>query len=327
MNDLFEKIKSAIDVYTEVQEEDSIILNGQKFPIQKNSLKEIKIKDAESNKTVAFIDGGQAELLKAPSFSLQFIRMYTSIWKGKTKTGQKKHEFYLLLAAQGGTDITYKAEIFSKENKRMLDEDDLVMHSMDATIRNGSERADISRVGSVARRFAELAAAAEAATEADHVVLDGNLEQTFTKEENCLSKLPSNCCALAKTANIFTKKGRTATAVLNNIGPETAWQYPITVIDRRRISLVKLYPKTDYVFRFETFGNEDILPILASHSNDPVFLGYPYPLIWTDKCARISNQETAVLRTQFMVKLGKNITKVRKYLNAANAHEVLDNIG
>ena len=70
-----------------------------------------------------------------------------------------------------------------------------------------------------------------------------------------------------------------------------------------------------------------MLPILAAHSTDPLFLGYPYPLIWTDKNARISNHEAAMLKTQLLARLGKDVNNIKKYLNAANAHDVLDSIG
>ena len=322
MRQLFDKISRAISACTTTTQHDSILLNGHEVPVDIGKFESIQ--PTYSDKTITFIDGGQAELLKAPNFSLQFIRVYACTFKEKTKIKQHKKEFYVLTTAQGGSDITYKAEIFSDEEK-LLDEQDLLFPSMDPTIRNGTERADISRIGSVARRFAELAFAST--LDSDFVIIDGTLEPTLTKEQNYLSKLPSNVAALAKTASLFTVKGNTAASLLNELGPTSAWHYPIMEQDRRSISFVKLHPKSDYVFRFETFGSKDVLPVVAAHSRDSVFRGYPYGLIWADKNARVSKQEASMLKTQFLLKLGRNIDRIKKYLSAANAHDVLDSIG
>lgn len=324
MDTLFEKIKHSLARCTAPSEHDSILLNGQEFPIDKSQFRPIEQKQASG--TITFIDGGQAELLKAPNFSLQFIRIYACTFKDKTKATQHKHEFFLLATAQGGADITYQADLFPLQNEKIIAESDLAFNSMDPTIRTGTERADISRIGGVARRFAELVLASRLATETGTAILDGTLEQTLGKEQNYLAKLPGNVAALAKTTSIFTAKGNSAAALLNNLGPAATWHYQVTQEKQRTISFVKLHHQSDYVFRFETLGNSDVLPLLAAHSTDPVFLGYPYGLIWADQNARVSNQEAAMLKTQFLLKLGKDAKKIKKYLNAANAHDILDHI-
>ena len=86
----------------------------------------------------------------------------------------------------------------------------------------------------------------------------------------------------------------------------------------------KLHPNSDYVFHFQ--GNPEALNTLIQLSNDPVFPGYPYPLIYADKFARITNQEKEFLRTQFITKLGHDFNKLKKYINSTNAHDILDNI-
>ena len=69
---------------------------------------------------------------------------------------------------------------------------------------------------------------------------------------------------------------------------------------------------------------EQAINEIASNCCDPIFVGYPYGLVEADRIARVSNQEKESLKTIFLVKLrNKNI---EKYLNAANAHEILDKI-
>ena len=69
---------------------------------------------------------------------------------------------------------------------------------------------------------------------------------------------------------------------------------------------------------------EEAINELTGNCTDPIFIGYPYGLIEADKVARISNNEKESLKTMFLIKLkSKNI---EKYLNSANAHEILDRI-
>ena len=129
---------------------------------------------------------------------------------------------------------------------------------------------------------------------------------------------------------MFTANGNSAAALLSEYGPGYVWIYNIGENGRRFISCVKLHPKSDYIFRFETFdskNSDEIVSYLAANSSDSVFLGYPYGLIWADKTARIANQELDSFKTQLFVNLGKDALKLKKYLNAANAHGILDSIG
>ncbi len=49
-----------------------------------------EIKNISLNKKIAFIDGGNAEILKAPNFSLQLIRTYYTIYKENKRINSKK---------------------------------------------------------------------------------------------------------------------------------------------------------------------------------------------------------------------------------------------
>ena len=56
------------------------------------------IEDLDLKNKIAFIDGGNAEILKAANFSLQFIRVYYTIYSGNKRIENKKYEFYLLMS-------------------------------------------------------------------------------------------------------------------------------------------------------------------------------------------------------------------------------------
>ncbi len=321
--DIFSQLSEAIRSCTRSDDSKGIIIDGEIIPVESSRFKPIA---AEDNKTVTFIDGGQAELIKAPNLSVQFIRIASSTWRGKQRLSQSKNDFYLLVSAENkhgsAQGLSYTGRTFSLNGKQLINDSDINFLANDATIKIGTKNADISQIGNVIRRFAELSASAQ--SESDIIVLDGTLDQTFSKEQMYLEKLPNNVCALAKTSNIFTTSGTTAASVLNEQGPEGAWNFSLTPTK----SIVKLHPKTSYLFLFESKEqNQEAIQALASQSNDPVFLGYPYGLVWTDKIARVSHEEASLLRTQLFVHLGKDAERIKRYTAAVSAHDVLDSIG
>jgi len=294
-------------------QEDEICINGKCIPIQKENFQEIK----PIEKTIAFVDGGQAQLLAAPNFSLDIIRVYAVIFKNKTKIKKIQKQFYLL--TKTNEHLEFSSEIFGD---KIIDTQDLTLNSLDPTLKQGTQRASINTIANIARRFAELALCKEIG--ADFIILDGTLETSTTNENKYLKQLPENVCALTKTSKIFSKKGNNVAGILNEISPKTTWLYFAGQENKRKIYFTKLNQHSDYVFHFE--GNPEALSALITLSSDPAFPGYPYGLIYADKFARITNQEKEFLKTQLMIKLGKDFEKIKKYMNAVNAHDILDNI-
>ena len=66
---------------------------------------------------------------------------------------------------------------------------------------------------------------------------------------------------------------------------------------------------------------------LVSISTDPTFIGYPFGLIQADAFARISNHEAELTATRLKVLAGKDWQKIEPFLQANNAHDILDSIG
>ena len=321
MQPLFDALAHAVSTSTTTRQQESILLDGREYPVDTRRF--APIPHAARETTITFVDGGQAELLKAPNVALHFVRVAACTFHGTKRGGSQRHEFYVLTRA-AGSEVAYETQLFPVRGEALLNA--LRFNSMDATIRTGTERAEIGRIASLARRFAELELARQSAKDAQ-VVVDGTLEARVTGEQARLDALPPAVAALAKTVALFTAQGNAAAAVVHELGIPQPWSYPIATLNGRTVALVKLHAASDYVFRFEARGESELLPALAAQSGDPVFLGYPYGLIWADRMARVSNQEAAMLKTQFFTKLGADAKRIRKYLNAANAHEVLDSIG
>jgi len=308
MDNIINSLKNIIPPH----QEDQICIEGKCVPVKKDNFQNIQ---PEKNKSLAFIDGGQTQLLAAPNFSLDIIRIYAVIYKNKNKNKKIQKQFYLL--TKTNEYLEFSVEIFGDE---IINPKDLKLNSLDPTLKQGTRRASINTIPNIARRFAELSLCKEISPSVDFVILDGNLETTTTNENKYLKKLPENVCGLAKTSNLYTKKGSSASGILNEISPENEWTYQI---DKKNY-FTKLHEKSQHVFHFQ--GNPEALRSLIIYSNDPVFPGYPYGLIYADRFARISNQEKEFLKTQLITKMGKDFEKIKKYINSLNAHDILDNI-
>ncbi|MBI2668290.1 hypothetical protein HYX14_00440 [Candidatus Woesearchaeota archaeon] len=295
---------------------DNLLFNNKVIPVTQEHYQEIHPQNSE--KTIAFIDGGQAEILSGGNLCLSFIRIFAQVMQAGKKISSESHEFYLLTTAQyRHGDIWYEGKLFPLHGPGLIHEEDLVINSNDASIRAGNERAPISTMTSMARRYAELSLAAK--IKADYILLDGTLTPIFMGEEKYLQALKDHVSALAKTCSLFTTCGNSPTVLLQKLSPFQQWSY---FVDGKTY-FVKLHPNAKHVFRFE--GNKDLLPHLLHHSSDALFLGYPYGLISADKMARVSNQEKNSLMMRILGD-AKN-WELHEYLNATNAHEILDRMG
>jgi len=294
---------------------DVLLFNNEQLAIEKGNFHSLHAR-TESPR-IAFVDGGQAEIISIGNFCLSFIRVFGQVFQGKTKIQPYKKEMYLFSKAVWNEgDIFYKSTIFSA-GEPLLTEGDLFLSSQDTSLKIGKERAPITRITAMARRLAELRLASM--IDADFVVLDGTLEPAFTNEEKYLSALPDTVSALAKTSTLLTLSGNSPVILLQALGPAGCWSYFVN----NKTYFTKLQERAKHVFRFE--GNKEVLPYLLEQSQDALFLGYPYGLILADQMARVSNMEKKSLRMSFLLKAENK--EIVEYLNAGNAHEILDSLG
>ena len=86
-------------------------------------------------------------------------------------------------------ELYYDVEFINNDD---LDKNDLLLSSLDETIKQGIVRANISNMSNVIRRFAELKTAIniiDLLNKNDIIVLDGSLQCTFTNEKKYMDKL------------------------------------------------------------------------------------------------------------------------------------------
>ncbi len=303
------ELKKVIDTFSV---EDSLLINNKLLPINKNNFQPLS---PQSGKTIAFIDGGQADILSAANFHLSFIRVCAVLFRDTNRISLQKKEYYLLTTVHyENNDYYYHSNVFGDGTPLIPN---IQIRATDPIISTSHRRAPLSVMSAMARRFSELALAAQ--LKADVIVLDGTLEATYPTEEEYLARLGTNIIALAKTSDLVTRQGNNPMALLHQQFPG-CWWYPVTEKDKTTTSFVKLHPKSDYVFRCETNNSPEIVSSLLSYCTDPIFIGYPYGLIVADQQARVSHQEQRSLELQFLIKN----PQLKMYLHSKDAHRLLD---
>lgn len=321
------------------------------------------ITQAESDMQAAFIDGGNQEILGAPNFSVQINRIYFNIFKGQTRILPKsmpgKIEFYsATLSCFRHDEIFYDTGIFPVKDEFtnfIPNERHLSFSSVDRTVTVGTQRADIERVASIARRFAEWEFAKHVIDneleERDIVVHDGALQTGFTNEQIYTERAFKSAIekgvtftGLSKTSALFTTTGLSLLGAVQKLADDYKvkgpWYLPIAKVVNLQhnafIYVVKLHENADYVFRHEIHGDQakkmtekDLCKAnwtLAENSKDITFPGYPYGLIDADRFARVGENEVEKYQTLLLSEISKlgKWKKISRHICSSDAHSILD---
>jgi hypothetical protein len=316
--------------------DDYLLMNSKYIPVKieyKNFQNIVVEKDHKNSKKVLFVDGGNSVLFESAEFCIAFIRIGGIVYSNNKRISRKSQEFYLLIKEDNGK---YSVKTYPETSFNTI-----VFDPEDESLKNGLEKCGITRIVSVIRRFAEIEYAQTYLSDVDYVIMDGTLEARYPLEEKYLTQLFSSgkACALSKTCTLTTKNGLSVTKKLLDLGLASNFErwcyYPIVTNNNPKHSaemyFIKLNAKTNYVFRFEVQKKfvkdfSELFAILASNSNDPIFLGYPYGLIDVDQYVRVSDDESRLLQTKLSTKLGKDWNELSKHLNSTNAHSILDKI-
>ncbi len=315
------------------------------FPANKSNFR--KIHDAGNGKKIAFIDGGNAEVISSPELSVSLVRVYCTVYQDNKRISSQIAEFYSVATSflkEG--EVHYGAEIYDVKGISGLDASMMTFNSYDPTIKQGIFRSKIGIIGGIARRFAEIKMAAAAAAmleEGDMIVRDGTLQSSVTGESGLLEELYMKASSrgvivtgLAKTSNLYMDDGSAASSYFLRLGPEGKWFYhPIAEIrhpdHKADLYFARLNDMSNHVFRFEVYKQgrydiENLVSMLAGNAKDPVFLGYPYGLVEADQFARVTRQDVEYARAMFMAKAGKEWARIKDLMSSSDAHDVLDNI-
>lgn len=287
-----------------------------------------------SYKRVAFVDGGNSELIKTGNCSLHFIRVYFNMWGSNKKIKSDKFEFYCLVNSFiEKNKLKYKVKIFN--NILNIDESLLCFDSNDDNMSEGKSRFNISKVGEICRRFAELKVCKHIADKenVNFIVLDGSLETNITNEDKIAQELFDSArkkgvelVGFCKTNTVFADNGSNFGFFLDMISPFKQWFY-FPVAEDFNIFFAKLNNNSKHVFRIDSLTkNSEVFSLLASNSTDPVFIGYPYGLVDADRFARVSNREKEMLSASLKSKLKDDWKILDINQGSCNAHSILDGV-
>ena len=321
------------------------------------------INKIESPRDIGFVDGGNLELIGAPNFSIQLNRVYSAKWHNDKRISSKRLEFFSATYSTSLMDnqIQYKTIFELDPNQTELrellpKEKDLSFSANDRTIMSGNQIADISRVSSIGRRFAEWTNAndlIEVLNENDILMIDGTLQTNFTNESTYLTNLRKKArnkgvilCGLSKTSSLQTTTGLSLLGSIDRLAEENnikrEWYYPFAISRSTdhdvMIFIIKLSRNTDRIFRFEvdrkTFEElkdlqiNEIFSTIMRNSNDLSFIGYPYGLIDADNMARVSYDESDEYKgiiTSILSQSGASKEFLR-HIQAKDAHDILNMI-
>ena len=301
--------------------------------------------DGGPRRTLGFVDGGNREILHAPDFSVQLVRVCSVLFRnGERATPRRipqQAEFLCLARAvplEGR--ISFKADIVPVGEGTaafLPDPAWLTMDSHDEELAPGRFRLDISVVGAAARRFSEWLVISELMdTEleaGDIAVRDGTLQTAVRHEAQAASRAFSSAIrkgvvltALAKTSQLLTSSGLSLLAAVEELSRQSeigggSWFYhPLVRNDhpehRAEIYACRLHAQARHVFRLEILRDQaqgmsardvsDVMSELAANSRDLSFPGYPFGLVDADETARVRRSEKEALAALFASALAEN---------------------
>jgi hypothetical protein len=323
----------------------------------------VPIKDVESNIRMAFVDGGNQEILGAPNFSVQINRVYFNILKGRGRLAPKslprKIEFYSATVSDfRDGEIFYDTRVFPLRDEFadfVPDERYLSFSSRDRTVTVGNRRADIRIVATMARRFAEWGLAKHIVEKelekGDLIVHDGTLQTSHTNEQVYTAGAFGVAvgkgvifAGLSKTSRLFTTTGLSLLGAVQKLAEDYRvkgpWCLPIAKVVNVKhnafLYVIKLHESAKYVFRYEICGEQargmseadfcNVTSALANNSKDISFPGYPYGLIDADSFARVGENEVGKYQALLLSELSKlgKWKKISRHICSGDAHSVLD---
>ena len=329
------------------------------FPLSKDTFRTIS--SVPSDRQIAFVDGGNMEIIGAPNYSVQLNRVYACVWKNNSRQNLLKIpriEFYsAVFSTLNEGEIVYETAIVPSEDRHTLllpDPLDLSFNSFDRTITNGTQRADIQKVASIARNFAEwkfASVVSESLEDGDVLVMDGSLQTQFKNEWKYFRNLENQTrnhgvilSSLSKTSTLFTTTGLSLLGAMaqfaNESGVSGEWCHPIFDSPKHHIFglVVKLKSISDWVFRLDIQRDQflkmsekeldEILGLFCMNASDATFPGYPYGSIDADLFSRVSQDELDYYRALLLSQISgpERKEKFKYHIRAGDAHDYLNMI-
>jgi len=268
-------------------------------PLNKKNFNQIS--PAKTDRKIAFVDGGNQELLPSPVYSVQLNRVYFSVFKKnmrlQVQSGiPQRMEFLSYTSSKlKGSDISFETKVRPIKNKFsefLPYEMDLQTTAREENVEAGTQ-AGMQRMASMARRFAEWKL-----TEGiidmelepgDVIVRDGSLQTGHQHEYKYARKVFQKAMekdviitGLSKTCRLTTDTQVSLIDSIQRLADESkinydkwcyypvAWSKESNREHKAMIMVVKLNKHAHTAFRFEIFreqaenmSNKEILELIS----------------------------------------------------------------
>ena len=254
-------------------------------PLNKEYFHEIN--STETDRKIAFVDGGNQELLPAPAYSIQLNRVYFSIFKNNKRVPlqsgiPQRIEFlsYTSSKLKNG-DITFQTKIRPVKDKFrefLPDEVDLQANAREENVEAGTQ-AGMHRMASMARRFAEWKITERIIDmeleSGDVIIRDGSLQTGHQHEYKYVEKVFRKAMekdviitGLSKTCRLTTDTQTSLIDSIQRLAAESnikydkwcyypvAWSKEENHEHKAVIMVVKLNKHAHTAFRFEIFKEQ-----------------------------------------------------------------------
>ncbi|MBI5680904.1 MAG: DNA double-strand break repair nuclease NurA [Methanobacterium sp.] len=257
----------------------------QSYPLNKKNFHQIN--SANSNRKIAFVDGGNQEILPSPIYSVQLNRIYFSIFKNNKRfllqSGIPQRIDFLSYTSSKLEDknIFFETKIRpvkDKFNEFLPDERDLYTKAREENVDAGTQ-AGMDRMASMARRFAEWKIAEKVIDleleSGDIILRDGSLqtghqneykyvEKAFRKamEKDVIFTGLSKTCRLTTDTQVSLIDSIQRLVEDSNIKYDKWCYYPVARSKEKNrehnavIMVVKLNKHAHTAFRFEIFKEQ-----------------------------------------------------------------------
>jgi hypothetical protein len=313
-----------------------------------------KFAPKRNGSTLCFVDGGNLDIVSAPNFSIQFLRVASVAFKdGKRAQLSLSQRIESIALVTHASDLKkFKVQYFPLDEKQRqyLPQDFEISKSSFSNSQDELAQHPISAAGGAARKFAEWNYGAriirECLDKGDIFVRDGALQVGLEGEEKFATDAYAAAngkgvtfAGFAKTSTLVTTTGFPLTAsvqmLANKHNVEGEWYYgPLAEnLNPRHLGDIfvgKFFEHSPYAFRFEIHNGAGrnvgaTFEEIADNSRDLSFPGYPYGLVVADKMARVEMGERDALQARIKLHLSK-IKGIRECLAATDAHKIISGL-
>ncbi|MGE5601392.1 MAG: hypothetical protein ACM3TS_00115 [Clostridia bacterium] len=314
-----------------------------------------QIEGTRCGRKISFVDGGNQEILGGANISIQLNRVYFNIFNGRRRMESKRipqHlEFISVTEATFSDDRPrYRTQILpvKAEFSHYLP----VSQDLEFGMKDEGPH-DISKIASMARRFAEWSISkqvvVEELSEGDILVMDGALWARYSNElkysKECFSAAQYKnviFTALAKTSRLITNSGISLLGAIRAMAYDgrvngTWYYHPIAEShNTAEMFVLKLHEVSQRVYRYDIYSEQarklskeermQIFTQILDNSSDLSFPGYPYGLIDADYNARIRGEEVEVYKMILYSEISRRGSwpKFLREIQALDAHDALD---